>query len=569
MYKALDLILAAKTAPQKACSISLEPRRTGAVVTAWDVHSSPPDELAESKLDPTRSDVVDWLARVRDANYAGAFVLMCGRKHGDLLSDVEVLARLANETLGDAEKFRSLVVAQEISYAHEIFMPLGSNHRALLARIHVAAQTMEALRADIEFRARHLAGPRAQDLRQLLFTKFSEGNEVRCSFDVNELINSIESTGITLYTPQEVALTDERPEIAKAFFLLQRCKVPIPISVIAEAIEIPVEALEQLLAPFEERSVIARDANCLRMMPRTTQITAAGHADLLSRALLSLLKFVKAQHDGSRQQIPNVVAFSKACAVDRPEAVIDVFDRVQSILKAMGDKHLVLEIAELCLGCTNRLESEAAARARALTLICGKSWVYQRTERLDEAMALARKSLDLGEKIPWPRNAAYCVKCIGRLLRMQAAACLDRTQKNNLLAESVEKLKQAAQLFKDSAEHGPSDPDTGDCYSLLGRTYLQFGNLQLADEYVRKAFDILPSGNSKDYLDLKILAGDLEFRQEKPESAEVHYTDVLDTAIPDDHERSEIFARAHLQRGIARQHFRRIEAAKGRFSKGR
>jgi tetratricopeptide (TPR) repeat protein len=152
---------------------------------------------------------------------------------------------------------------------------------------------------------------------------------------------------------------------------------------------------------------------------------------------------------------------------------------------------------------------------------------------------------------------------------MQAAACLDRTQKNNLLAESVEKLKQAAQLFKDSAEHGPSDPDTGDCYSLLGRTYLQFGNLQLADEYVRKAFDILPSGNSKDYLDLKILAGDLEFRQEKPESAEVHYTDVLDTAIPDDHERSEIFARAHLQRGIARQHFRRIEAAKGRFSKGR
>lgn len=551
------------------CSISLEPRKAGAVVTAWDVHSSPPDELAEVKLDPTRSDVLGWLVRVRDANHGGAFVLMCGRKHGDLLSDVEVLSRLANEARDDAEKFSSLAEAQEVSNADEIRARLGFNHQALLARLHVAGQSMDALREEIDFRARWLAGARAQDLSQFLFTKFSEGNEVRRSFDVNKLVEDIESTGITLYTPPEVVLADEKLEIAKTLFLLQRCKAPLPISVVAKTIETSVEELEQLLAPFEQLGVVTPDADGIRMVPRTTQIIAAGHADLLARALGFLLDFVKAQRDDfkSRQQIQNIIALSRACATDRPEAVIDVFGRVQSTLKAMGDKHLVLEIADLCLGCANRLQTEAAARARALILICGKSWVYQRIERLDEAMALARKSLDLGNKIPWPRNTAYCVKCIGRLLRMQAAVCSDQTQRSTLLTESSDKLKEAVQRFEQSAEHGPTDPDTGDCYSLLGRTHLHAGQLQLADECVRKAFDILPSGNSKEYLDLKILAGDLESGRGNLEGAEVHYTDVLNTVIPPDHERSEIIARAHLQRGIARQRLRRTQAAKADYQK--
>jgi predicted DsbA family dithiol-disulfide isomerase len=62
---------------------------------------------------------------------------MCGRKHGDLLSDVEVLARLANEAGDDAEKFSSLVEAQEVSNADEIRARLGFNHQALLERLHV------------------------------------------------------------------------------------------------------------------------------------------------------------------------------------------------------------------------------------------------------------------------------------------------------------------------------------------------------------------------------------------------------------------------------------------------
>ena len=48
-----------------------------------------------------------------------------------------MLARLANEAGDDAEKFSSLVEAQEVSNADEIRARLGFNHQALLERLHV------------------------------------------------------------------------------------------------------------------------------------------------------------------------------------------------------------------------------------------------------------------------------------------------------------------------------------------------------------------------------------------------------------------------------------------------
>jgi hypothetical protein len=248
--KALELILTAKTEPQRRCSISMEPRQTGAPVTAWDVHSSPPDELTEAKLDPSRADVLVWLARVRDASYEGAFILMCGRKRGELILDLEVLTRLANEAGGNPEKFQDLVQAQEISNATEILATLGPDHQALLQRMHVEHSAEESLKREVEFRARQIAATYRQNLEEFLFKKFSEGNQERRTFDVNDLIGEIERHGITLYTPPEIALIDERQEVVKTFFLLQRCSVPLPIAVVATTVELPVADLEQLLARF-------------------------------------------------------------------------------------------------------------------------------------------------------------------------------------------------------------------------------------------------------------------------------------------------------------------------------
>lgn len=98
--------------------------------------------------------------------------------------------------------------------------------------------------------------------------------------------------------------------------------------------------------------------------------------------------------------------------------------------------------------------------------------------------------------------------------------------------------------------------------SLLGRTYLVCGKVEAADECVRKGFEIIPAGNSKDYLDLKLLAGDLEARRKNWESAEQHYTEGLEQSIPDDRERSEIVARCHLRRAKAREALGRVQGAK-------
>ena len=82
-----------------------------------------------------------------------------------------------------------------------------------------------------------------------------------------------------------------------------------------------------------------------------------------------------------------------------------------------------------------------------------------------------------------------------------------------MLDRSIEQLQRAIELFERSPEHGAAHSDTGDCHSLLGRTYLTLEQLDMAKAHITKAFQILPAGNSKDYLDLEILAGDLDARE--------------------------------------------------------
>jgi hypothetical protein len=50
VLKALELIGVAKNSPHKRCSVSVEPRRAGDEITAWDIQTSPPDCLIEAKL---------------------------------------------------------------------------------------------------------------------------------------------------------------------------------------------------------------------------------------------------------------------------------------------------------------------------------------------------------------------------------------------------------------------------------------------------------------------------------------------------------------------------------------
>src|SRR5206468_2880638 len=100
-----------------------------------------------------------------------------------------------------------------------------------------------------------------------------------------------------------------------------------------------------------------------------------------------------------------------------PPSVADVYFKIEKLLKRRGDKHLVLQTAQLAIDASRRahLRTPDIAKYEAHALICGQSWVFQRIGRLPEARIAAEKSLQLGVDIGWERNTAYCTKCLGRL----------------------------------------------------------------------------------------------------------------------------------------------------------
>src|SRR5262249_57048512 len=115
-----------------------------------------------------------------------------------------------------------------------------------------------------------------------------------------------------------------------------------------------------------------------------------------------------------------------------------VFMAFDKLLKMWGEKPLVLERADRCMGaarCAPRPRREVEGEAQAL--ICGRSWVFQRIGRLTEALVEAERSLQLGEDIGWERNTVYCKKCIGRLYRMLAEQEHDTQQRAAWFAASV------------------------------------------------------------------------------------------------------------------------------------
>ena len=231
-----------------------------------------------------------------------------------------------------------------------------------------------------------------------------------CPWTPNQLVLELEANGFHLYAPPEMSRSGETPALSQALVVLQRCPGTLPTEVLAQAMMRSVPDLTDVLQRLASDGVIRYEGGYVEVATRGTQVHLDGHQDFIAKSIDHLVSFVRAKGTSktNRSQLRNVIALCKVAAPYRPDAVIDVFGRVQSAMKALGDKHLVLELADLCIEAANRLGSdEKAAEARALTLICGKSCVYQRIGRLDEALVLAHKSLDLGEAINWPRNTAY------------------------------------------------------------------------------------------------------------------------------------------------------------------
>ena len=243
-----------------------------------------------------------------------------------------------------------------------------------------------------------------------------------------------------------------------------------------------------------------------------------------------------------------------------------LFDTLDRPMKYLGDKDLVLEVANACIACCSGADlDETTAECEARARICGTSWVYQRTGKLGWAEEEAQKSVQISEGLGSNKNLAFCKKCLGRLKRLRGEAEANITVKRVLFEESVASLEDAISAFSSLGDHGPDDPEVGDCYSLLGRTHLSAGDIRSARECATKARQRI-DGESKDYLDLRILEGDIWSATGEHAKALEPFEEVVDLTSEQDYQVSEIVARAHLQRAKTLMRMRRRADAETAFA---
>jgi len=329
----------------------------------------------------------------------------------------------------------------------------------------------------------------------------------------------------------------------------------LPRSVVAAALGVTDATLAPVLVPLVAAGQVTEADNLITLVASDEPVPIAP-PEVCARGLDALLVGIASRRgDGAAYaQIGNAFALARRCAQTHPAAVAQVFGRLDKLLKDCGNKHRVLDVANLSIQAARREhrgEADVAAEARAL--ICGRAWVYQRIGYLDEAVADAHRSLRLGEDIKDGRNTAFCRKCIGRLYRLQAER-MEGEPRTRKLEESAESLREAIDLF--CAVCGPNDREVGDCYSLLARTYLVGHHTERVADALRAAERLLPPDTDKDYVDMVIVKGDLQSRLDDASGALRLYDEALGLT-----ERggplSEVRARAFMARA---HHYERARA---------
>ena len=343
------------------------------------------------------------------------------------------------------------------------------------------------------------------------------------------------------------------PTEARVGALLTACSDPLPLELVARVVGENATQLLTTLQRLRKKGVITITENTLLLATQNVDgIPNLSHEEV-GFALDAALDFIEAQPNAEgREQLMNVAALHKAANMAVSAAAMSrTFQVIQSFLKSSGDKHLLLDVARRSIDASRQPgRSLVQAQDEAVAAICGVSWVYQRTGRLAEALAEAKRSLQLGEDINWHKNTAFCNKCLGRLKRLEAEGVQDPGQRAPLLQDSVSFLRKAIQEF----EALNRAAEVGDCHSLLARTYLVAGDRESARIAVDEADRRLIDPKNKDHLDLQIVKGDLMLGVNR-RSAEALYSEVIASTkdSSSDAQRSEIAARAYLHRGRVRR----------------
>jgi tetratricopeptide (TPR) repeat protein len=553
VYHVLALLADQLRTPHQELTITIEPRalhEQGA--TRSDVRIASREISAELKLHPSRQDIVEWLSRVAQDPSMEKHELVYALASGTLMTSLSAAIRLAKEAGDDTEHLKLLAAHENIKDVDVILQPFGATAATRLHGLALKHLPEAVIQENINVRAQVLAPEHANKLVTALKAEFLEGMKVRKTYNCRLLIDQLQAQGIVFQAPKTFLLPDVSIHCRVVLAALQHCAGGLPNQVVAAVAECPTSQTDAILQPLIESRTLHFDGERWRLlfaMPGLIQ--APGAAE---RALTSLLEFINKNEDtpAGRALVIDAVTLTRACFEETPKAIIYAFRKIEKLLKRIGNKYLVLELAELTIAAaTQQPRSIDDARAQAHALICGCSWVNQRIDDLDAARSLAKKSLELGAEIGWDLNTAFCFKCVGRIMRMQAEKSSDH--RTALLTESVQSINHAINKFNNVTEIGPTHPEIGDCYSLLARTYLVARQYEDARSALRSAYDLIPQNGSKDHLDLLILTGDLQAATSEYDAAENTYTQALELPEAADVQRSEIFARGFYQRGKLRE----------------
>jgi tetratricopeptide (TPR) repeat protein len=338
-----------------------------------------------------------------------------------------------------------------------------------------------------------------------------------------------------------------KPKVFAALSVLESCKSGFPAEVLAGVIGIALASLEVELTPISE---VSSENGLLSLAPLGAPLAHPDEVALRARALEEVLSYMKkhGKLPSAQDQVPNVIALAEACLQTHPRLVARVFGDVDKLLKEMGQKHLVHDIAVL---------SMTAARPLAMTgdsdmklaiirsLICGLAWYYQRVGDLEEAHVAASKSLRFAAEVESKLDLAYSAKCTGRLRRLEAEAeGLGPNERQAKLSESLGMLMTAVQNFSDIGDMA----EVGDCYSLMARTHLVARDLVAARDKLDRAFALIPDNGGKDRVDALILAGDIAEASGDNDYALLRYDQAVKKAESPGRELTEMRARALRQR---------------------
>lgn len=556
VFLALHLIAEELAVPYRGHTLGIEPRVDAAGrVVDWDIGVGPGVRLIEAKAQPRKADILEWFLRL--GGHGASDILLefvYGEGGGDYLQAAKTLVLLARDATDEVD-FRSLLAAAG-PLEQELAAAVGANAFSILPRCSLRCFPADVVAEQTREQARLVAGSIHEPLvTAWLFKELTTGGATRRSFKVRGLIDSLRAAGgVTLAAPPIIGAPGLDEALGGVLFALQVVSPhALPLEVLASAVDADLDGLWGRLSAVTGKDVLTLDAGLLRIASLPTQLTQAQWGAALPGILRALLSYVgeNGLSVHARRLVPCCYALGQACVDQDPALVARLFLQLDKLSKQVGDRHVILDLAELSITASRRQPRDSMmVQGEAQALVCGRSWVYQRVNRLDEAKAAAEKSLHLGEGIGWTRNTAYCRKCIGRLHRLlgEAATGPDR---DNHLRESERDLREAIRLFSTMDEFGRDHQEVGDCFSLLARTCLVAGRLDDAEAALKEAYARIPSDGSKDYIDLLLVTGDIDLARGRARGVIASFEEALTLTGGDDPEMTELRARAFLARGRA------------------